>query len=127
MVQILESKSDASRRTPLRLVHWKARLVRYNLKAYHIPGVDNIADYLSRCLDLSTFDSPHDEIALESTSVPTAPIEDEVENSTEAYIRQISTNKRLSFEELQKETEIDPVFQLLTIHLRSHRTKLPEV
>ena len=30
MVQILESKSDASKRTPLRLVHWKARLVRYN-------------------------------------------------------------------------------------------------
>ena len=58
MVHILESKADASKRTPLRLVHWKARLVRYNLNAFHIPGLDNIADYLSRCLDLKTFESP---------------------------------------------------------------------
>ena len=58
MVYILDSQADSKKRTPLRLVHWKARLVRYNFEAIHIPGEQNIADYLSRCLKIDHLESP---------------------------------------------------------------------
>lgn len=54
MVYILDAK--AKKRTPLRIVHWKARIFRYNFEAIHIPGEDNIADYSSRGLELRAFE-----------------------------------------------------------------------
>jgi len=119
MVHILEATADATKRTPLRLVHWKARLVRYNLKAFHIPGLDNIADYLSRCLNLQ-------QLATDQANWLHSVEDEKTSILSEQLIRKLSTNTKLSFEELQKETANDPIFQELAKHITSHHKTVPK-
>ena len=45
------SRTDTKRKTPLRVKHWRSRMTKYSgMQPKHIPGVNNIADFLSRCL-----------------------------------------------------------------------------
>jgi hypothetical protein len=94
MVYILDAKADAKKRTPLRLVHWKARLVRYNFEAIHVPGEDNIADYLSRCLNLHPFHSP--------SSKSHAQAIDEVESKCAKTIRMLESKSTSIAESLKQ-------------------------
>ena len=91
---IKEELKSGMMRTPLRLVRCKARLVRYSLNAFHIPGLYNINDYFSTCRDLKKFESPRN---------GTETIEyRQTERQTDIFVRSMSTNKRLLFEELKQ-------------------------
>ena len=115
MVFILSANADAKKRTPLRLVHWKARLVRYNFKAIHISGDSNIADYLSRCLELKQFEK--------ACSTAEKEAVEEIESLCTDTIRRLST-KDISLDEIIKETKQDPTLNLLAKQIISRKNKL---
>jgi hypothetical protein len=117
MVYILEAKAETKKRTPLRLVHWKARLVRYNFEAIHVAGENNIADYLSRCLDLRGFSSPSTELHAQAA--------EEIELLCSDSIRRLHS-EAISIEEILAETKKDVTLQLLAKQITSKNRKLNE-
>jgi len=117
MVYILEAKAETKKRTPLRLVHWKARLVRYNFEAIHVAGDENIADYLSRCLDLQSFNSPSTELHAQAA--------EEVEILCSDSIRKLASES-ISIADILSETKKDVILQLLAKQITSKEQKLNE-
>ena len=117
MVYILEAKAETKKRTPLRLVHWKARLIRYKFEAIHVAGEDNIADYLSRCLDLHGFSSPSTEQHKKTA--------EEIEILCSDSIRKMASES-ISIEEILSETKKNVTLQLLAKQIVSRKQKVNE-
>ena len=104
---ILGNRTDTKRKTPLRIKHWRSRISRYSgMTPKHIPGVNNIADFLSRCLKHKLY-------------VPSADILPE--NQFEAFAIKVNnifsaktstdSSSFCTFSDLIQATENDPLLQ----------------
>jgi hypothetical protein len=104
---ILSDRTDTKRKTPLRVRHWRSRLVKYHgMTPLHVKGTDNIADYLSRCLNTNT--QIHSDNITEEDSIDLFQIS--LEDLVTDTVHQLSSSA-FEYAELITATEADPQLQ----------------
>lgn len=96
---IFDKQLDSNRKTPLRIQVWRSKLTQYNFDTKLIEGVNNIADYLSRCLIQSQRSN--------QTCYIKALIAETEMHLTDSILRNI--NEDLRVDTLIKETNKDPI------------------
>jgi hypothetical protein len=121
--KILNPFNELKKMTTYRMQLWRSNMAQFSgINIQHIPGNENMADYLSRCFETPT--QIHSKQIIQENGFGYD------ENDMEEYVSKILTLKHyiktLTLGEIATETAKDPILKLITESIRSGNKYLPK-